>query len=72
MGQTEKLVFVSVPLTLTSLVVPTEPVKLTPYDLKKIQKHSKLNPHKLTSIFCQQGLSTTQKLKLRNLLIDPN
>jgi hypothetical protein len=31
----KKLVFVSLPLTLTSLAMPTEPVMLTPYDLKK-------------------------------------
>jgi hypothetical protein len=39
---------------------------------KKIQKHSKLNPPKWTSIFCQQGLSVTQKLKPTQPTQNPN
>ena len=47
MRQTEKALFISVPLALNSFIMPTEPVKLTPCDIKKYtQKYLKLNPHK--------------------------
>ena len=47
MRQSEKALFISVPLALNSFIMPTEPVKLTPCDIKKYtQKYLKLNPHK--------------------------
>jgi len=72
MGQTEKAHFYLSPSHIDIIGHANWTCQADNLWFKKIQKYSKLNPPKWTSIFCQQGLSMTQKLKLHNLLINPN